>query len=75
MVEKKKGKWIKKAINPEHKGEFKAKAQKAGKTTEEFAVEHKHDSGKLGKEARLASTLMGMHHKKKVNNLHEKMYK
>jgi hypothetical protein len=37
-----------------HKGIFKAAAQRAGKSTAEFASEHEHDSGKLGKRARLA---------------------
>jgi hypothetical protein len=57
----KKKKWISKAIKPSHKGRFKAKAEAAGKTTREYAQEHKGDSGTLGKEARLAETLMGMH--------------
>lgn len=55
-----KAKWIKDAINPKHKGEFKAKAEAAGKTTKEFAAEKSGAPGKLGKEARLAQTLMGM---------------
>ncbi len=58
-------KWIKSAINPEHKGDFKAKAEKAGEPTRQFADEHASDSGKLGKQARLAKALMGMHKKKK----------
>jgi hypothetical protein len=53
------------AIKPANKGKFKAKAEAAGKSTAEFASEHKGDKGVLGKEARLAGTLMGMHHKKK----------
>ena len=57
-------KWIKKAINPAHKGEFRAKAERAGETTREFAAEHAGDSGKTGKQARLAQTLMGMGRKK-----------
>ncbi len=52
--------WIKKAVS-KHPGAFKAKAEAAGKTTREFASEHAGDSGTLGKEARLAKTLMGMH--------------
>ena len=55
-------KWIKKAIKPQNKGDFKAKAEKAGESTSEFADEKKDAPGKLGKEARLAGTLMGMHH-------------
>lgn len=58
MAEKKKKKWIKSAIK--HPGAFKAEAEKAGKSTKEFAEEHKHDSGKTGARARLAETLMGM---------------
>jgi hypothetical protein len=57
----KKSKWISGAIK--HPGAFKAAAQRAGKTTREFAKEHEHDSGTLGNRARLAETLMGMHHK------------
>lgn len=58
-----KKKWIKDAIKPSGRGVFKAKAEAAGKTTREFAAEKASASGKLGKEARLAKTLMGMHKK------------
>jgi len=58
MAEKKK--WIKAAIG-ENKGVFKAKAEKTGKSTAAYAREHENDSGKLGKESRLAQTLMAMH--------------
>ncbi len=51
--------WIKSAIK--RPGAFKAKAEHAGKSTREFAEEHKHDSGRTGSQARLAMTLMGMH--------------
>ncbi len=51
-------KWIAGAIK--RPGAFKAKAEHAGKTTREFASEHDSDSGRLGKQARLAETLMGM---------------
>lgn len=73
MSEKKKTKWIKKALNPEHKGLFKEKAEKAGESTKEYAAEKASAPGKLGKEARLAKTLMGMH---KVSHkaLRHKMY-
>jgi hypothetical protein len=57
-----KKKWIKGAIK--HPGAFKAAAERAGKTTREFASEHAGDSGTLGRRARLAQTLMGMHHQK-----------
>lgn len=52
-------KWIKKATANAH-GQFAAKAKRAGKSTREFAREHAGDSGKTGKQARLAETLMGM---------------
>jgi hypothetical protein len=45
-----------------HKGIFKAAAQRAGKSTQEFADEHKHDSGTLGKRARLALAFMDSKH-------------
>lgn len=57
MAEKRK--WIKAATENSH-GQFAAKAKAAGKTTREFASEHAGDSGKIGKQARLAETLMGM---------------
>lgn len=55
-------KWINKAI--EKPGAFKAKAESAGKSTKAFAAEHKDDSGRTGKQARLALTLMDMKHTK-----------
>jgi hypothetical protein len=55
--------FIKKAIG-NNKGVFKAKAQAAGKSTKEYAEEKKSAPGKLGKEARLAITLMKMNKKK-----------
>jgi hypothetical protein len=61
----KKKRWIQKAVPKARKGVFKAKAEAAGKTTREYAAEHAGDKGTLGKEARLAETLMGMHHGKK----------
>lgn len=60
-------KWIKKATANAH-GQFRAKAEKAGKSTAAFASEHAGDSGTLGKQARLAQTLMGMHHKRKATD-------
>jgi hypothetical protein len=53
-------KWIAGAIK--HPGAFTAKAKKAGKSVAEFAAMHKHSKGVLGKQARLAITLRGMHH-------------
>ena len=37
-----------------HEGVFSGAAHKAGKTTAEFAKEHEHSPGKIGKRARLA---------------------
>ena len=56
--------WIAGAIK--HKGSFKSSAARAGKSTQEYAEEKKHASGTTGKRARLALTLMGMHHKGRV---------
>jgi len=70
--DKKKHKWIKNAINPEHKGEFREKAEHAGKSTAAYAREHEHDSGKTGKQARLAETLMAMHHAHHKNSASNK---
>lgn len=55
-------KWIKGAI--QHPGAFRRKAKAAGESTAAFAREHQHDSGTTGAQARLAETLMGMHHPK-----------
>lgn len=43
-------------------GQFRAKAERAGEITREFALQHVHDKDKTGKQARLALVLMGMHH-------------
>lgn len=56
-----KKKWIQSATENSH-GQFAAKAQAAGMSTREFAEKHKDAKGVLGKQARLALTLMGMHH-------------
>lgn len=58
-----KKKWIKSATSNAH-GQFKAKAEAAGETTKEFAKEKESAPGLLGKQARLAEALMGMHHRK-----------
>ena len=63
MAEKKKG-WVSKAVPESKKGVFKKKAERAGETTKEFASQHASDSGKVGKEARLAQTLMSLGKKK-----------
>lgn len=54
--------WIQEAIK--HPGSFSKSAARAGKSTREFAEEKKNAGGKVGKKARLALTLMAMHHKK-----------
>ena len=54
-------KFIAKATANAH-GQFRAKAEKAGETTREFANEKASAPGILGKQARLAKTLMGMNH-------------
>ena len=56
--------WIKGATSNAH-GQFRKKAEAAGETTRQFASEHASDSGKLGKQARLSQTLMGMGHSTK----------
>lgn len=57
-VAEKKKKWIKSATANSH-GQFRKKAEAAGESTKEFAREHKGDSDKTGKQARLALALMG----------------
>ncbi len=54
------------------KGAFSAKAMKAGMSTMAFAEQKKSSPGKLGKQARLAITLVGLRHKKshKRNKTH-----
>lgn len=52
------GNWIAGAIKKP--GSFTKSAKAAGKSTSEFAQEHKHDSGKTGQRARLALTLKGL---------------
>jgi hypothetical protein len=51
--------WIKGAIK--HPGAFTKKAKAAHMGTQAFAKKHAHDSGRLGKQARLAQTLNKMH--------------
>lgn len=65
-------KWIAKATADAH-GQFAAKAKSAGMSTRAFATAHAGDSGRLGKQARLAQTLMGMHHKSKLKSREERM--
>lgn len=56
-------KWIASSTENAH-GQFKARAEKAGMTTRAFAAKESGAPGKLGKQARLAETLMGMHKKR-----------
>lgn len=49
----------------EHRGTegvFSGAAKRAGKSTHEFAEEHKHSSGKVGKRARLALAFESARH-------------
>lgn len=55
-------KWIAAATKNSH-GQFKAKAQKAGMTTADYAQKMAHTPSKTGQQARLATTLMGLRHK------------
>lgn len=57
-----KHKFIKAAVG-DNKGKFKAKAEAAGESTAAYAAEKSGAPGTLGKEARLAKTLIGMHKK------------
>ena len=76
MAEKKKH-WMKKAFSNAH-GQFRAKAEAAGKSTAAYAREHEHDSGKLGKQARLAEVGMKMakhkHHSASSRKIMHSMY-
>lgn len=65
----KKKNWVKAAVPKERRGIFKKKAEEAGESTREFAREKAGAPGKLGREARLATTLMGMSHKRKKKSV------
>lgn len=52
--------WIAGAVK--HPGSFGVKAQHAGESTGQFAAQEAHAPGQLGRQARLASTLMGLPH-------------
>lgn len=47
------------------RGQFAAKAKRAGKSTAAFARSKEHAPGKLGREARLAETLSHMKRRKR----------
>jgi hypothetical protein len=70
-----KPKFIQKAINPKHKGDFKAKAEAAGETTRAYAQKEEHAPGLLGQQARLAETLMSLPHSKRRGPDPRNMYK
>lgn len=63
--------FIKKAT-ANHKGLFKKKAEDAGESTSAYASQEADAPDKLGKEARLASTLMGLAPKGGLNNISPK---
>lgn len=46
-----------------HPGAFRRAAEQAGKSTDEFAHEHEHDSGQLGRRARTALGFAAMRKK------------
>lgn len=56
-------KWMQSAVK--RPGAFTAKAQRAGESVHQYAEEHKHSAGRLGKQARLALTFEKMAHKKR----------
>ena len=59
--------FIKQATS-KHKGLFKKKAQAAGMSTAAYAAKEASAPGKLGKEARLAQTLMGLKKKNRTKS-------
>ena len=54
--------WIERTIK--RPGTFKAQAQRAGESTAEFASEREDATGKTGKRARLAETLLKLRKEK-----------
>ena len=56
-------KWMAKAFSNAH-GQFKAKAERAGETTRQFAEEKKDAGGLVGKQANLALAGINAHHGK-----------
>ena len=61
----KKKRWIQNATANAH-GQFRAKAERAGETTREYATQEKGAPGKTGKQARLALALMSAGRRKKL---------
>lgn len=58
-MRREKGEWISGAV--QHPGSFTKQAKAAGKSVAKFAEEKKSASGTIGKRARLAITLRGLH--------------
>lgn len=56
--------WMQEAFS-KHPGKFTAKAKAAGKSVGEYAREHLHSGGALGKEARLAALAKKLANRKK----------
>jgi hypothetical protein len=56
------GKVSKQIKSSGHEGVFSAAAERAGKSTSEFAKEHEHSPGKIGKRARLAEAFAKARH-------------
>ena len=61
--------WIQNAVKKP--GALTMAAKKAGMPNAEYEKKHVHDSGKVGKRARLAMTLKNLHHKEEVEILGE----
>lgn len=59
--------WIAGATANSH-GQFKKKAEDAGMSTAAYAAKEAGAPGVLGKQARLAQTLMGLHHHKGLSD-------
>jgi hypothetical protein len=60
------GRWMQKVASgikkAGHKGVFREAAHRAGKSTHEFAEEHEHSKGTIGKRARLALAFASANH-------------
>ncbi len=68
MAEKRKN-WVKKAVPAAHRGKFREKAERAGMSTAAYAKKEAHAPGTLGKEARLATTFLGMSKKRSKTSI------
>ena len=67
-------KWVQKATANSH-GQFRRKAEAAGMSTGAYARAHEGSPGLLGKQARLAETLMGLGHKKRLRDNYKRREK